>query len=418
MLRYSHQDCCVQYIDEVDEPKFNQEILTRHLERCVTASNPWQTWFMGLRRLYQWEEPNKTAAWFGTWALIWYSNRVVSFIMFWAIFIVIRNRLNSSSHQSLKESHERALDRTAGAFKFGEFVNRHGQGKWLDQMIEQCGPMLQMQIGDIADHLEIMTNFYEWKNPRMTMCTLFLLCTMGAVGNLTSTDWAMRIINMLIILYFFLGRPIASLHPKYRHLVNPIKWFFWDIPTHAEWSFQYLRDNARKIYNERMRQSIDWARVADEDKQHGLVDAEDVDVCAFSCTWHGIPGNLVLTVSGLRFNRSMPAKCLWSHSYFELREMRKLDRGILKSITKMKRPKALEVIISDGSCILLEGMKMRDQAFNMIIGFSGLRWKQLAFTSPDRECECQNGAACEEQASTKGQVGSEDDLEDEFYDAQ
>lgn len=417
-LRYRNQDYNVQYIDEVDSPAFDRETLTLHLERCITSSDPWQAWLMRLRKLSRWEEPKKSVTWFGAWILIWYCNRVVSFIMFWGMFIVIRNRLKPTSHQSLKESHARALDRSANALKFGEHVNMYGRAKWLDPMIEQCGPVLQMQLGDIADHLEVMVNFYEWKSPRNTMFTLILLATMIALGNITNTDWSMRVLTLMVIVYFFLGRPVASLHPKYRHCVIFMKWFVWDIPTHAEWSFTYLNDKARKTRDETVRRSTNWGQVAAENKQSDPVKMNDIDVHTFNCSWRGIPGTLILSLSGLRFHRNFPTKRLWDHSFVDLRELKKVDGKAIKSLAKLQRPKKLIIITSNSSRIILEDMKKRDEAFNMLIGFSGLRWKQSAMSAVGEEHDRREMDCGGAQASAGPDALSEHDSGDDYYDAE
>jgi hypothetical protein len=42
----------------------------------------------------------------------------------------------------------------------------------------------------------------------------------------------------------FIGWLVSSLHPRYRLLVSPFEWTLWEVPTHAEWCFQYLKERA------------------------------------------------------------------------------------------------------------------------------------------------------------------------------
>lgn len=58
---------------------------------------------------------------------------------------------------------------------------------------------MQMQLGDIADFLEVLINFYDWKYPEKTAATLFCMCTCVAVGILASADFALKIVMMVLI---------------------------------------------------------------------------------------------------------------------------------------------------------------------------------------------------------------------------
>lgn len=43
--------------------------------------------------------------------------------------------------------------------------------------------------------------------------------------------YCVKITSFVVGGTFFLCWPIASIWPKYRYLVSPIKWVLWDIPT-------------------------------------------------------------------------------------------------------------------------------------------------------------------------------------------
>ena len=36
-------------------------------------------------------------------------------------------------------------------------------------------------------------------------------------------------------MYFFASRPIASLYPRFRHVIDPLRWFYWNTPTMCEY---------------------------------------------------------------------------------------------------------------------------------------------------------------------------------------
>ena len=41
-------------------------------------------------------------------------------------------------------------------WQLGEIIEKHGREEWIDPLLDQLGPYLQLQIYDIANLLEIM----------------------------------------------------------------------------------------------------------------------------------------------------------------------------------------------------------------------------------------------------------------------
>lgn len=50
---------------------------------------------------------------------------------------------------------DRALDNESKASKFGELIDKHGRDSWLEPLIDDLGPYMQLQISDIANMLEV-----------------------------------------------------------------------------------------------------------------------------------------------------------------------------------------------------------------------------------------------------------------------
>lgn len=99
---------------------------------------------------------------------------------------------------------------------------------------------------------------------------------------------------------------------------------------------------------------------------------EDSDIIAFRAHSNGIVGRLVVFSGGVRFVRSLGQKEIWRRSFLELAEMRKVEGSTMARLTMASRQQ-IELKFTNGST-LLEGMKDRDEAFNSILGFSGLQW--------------------------------------------
>ena len=53
---------------------------------------------------------------------------------------------------------QRALDNESTAYRIGELIDKHGSNDWLEPLIAKLGPQIQLQIGDMANLLEV---FYK-----------------------------------------------------------------------------------------------------------------------------------------------------------------------------------------------------------------------------------------------------------------
>jgi len=75
------------------------------------------------------------------------------------VYLVLKRRYYPQAHGALRESHERAIDGGARAFKLSELIKRHGGDDWLGPLLEELGPVIQQQLCDTADFLEILIKF-------------------------------------------------------------------------------------------------------------------------------------------------------------------------------------------------------------------------------------------------------------------
>ncbi|KAI9658559.1 MAG: hypothetical protein M1821_002119 [Bathelium mastoideum] len=441
MMLYFSQDFTSQYIDDFDTLPFNKDTLIRHFERLVMVSGPWQAWFVNLRRIYRWENPKKTMKWLVIMLIVWYYNHYC-----YLVFITIRRRFCSETAKDIRTSYDRALSRGTQALRISELISKHGNDKWLDPLLDEIGPIVQLQIGDLADLLEIYQNCYDWIDPWMTVCTLLFLMTCVLVGHFASTEFSVKVLEWIGILYFFFSRPVSSLYPRYRHIVSPLKWTVWDIPTHAEWAFRHLRREAQKTraamiehcvtkkYMAEEINPVEWAYgrnlelsadtrtttkydeaatgYASDDSLTSYKTAASSSnapganiLLSFRCCWRGWLGRLVLHSTGLEFSYYLaPRSGRWSRSYLEMVEMRK--RSTDSHIARIATVETLQLFWTDGTMDeITETRGKRDEIFNCILGFSGLRWQALQpladglKTAKKRETERDHEAEPEDNAS-------------------
>lgn len=411
-LLYYTQDFCAQYIDDFDELPFDIDSSRHYVERIIMASAPWQSWVMDVRKVYRWEDPKRTARWCFLFVLLWYTEHVLGFFWGYILYMVLKNRYYPTSAESLRSAMQRAHDSKGTAFKFGELIDKHGRSDWLEPAMAQLGPAFQLQLGDIANMLEVFSNFYNWKSPRKTAATLYFFLSCLLVSLVADMRFCIKIVWFVVGGAFFLCFPIASRYPNYRYLVSPPKWVFWDIPTHAEWSFQYLRrqaqeareqlileqvisDNSQAIAQPRRsgslaltpRIEITKGRAIDKDLIDDSDDSwfysanstasvlEPTDIRSFNASFEGTVGRFVIFTQGIRFVCRSKISELWSYKFSELVEMLKVEGTRTSKFSSSADQ--LEIRCTNRDQLNLEGMKERDEAFNTVIAFSSLQWQSL-----------------------------------------
>ena len=414
------QDFSAQYIEPSNSLPFDTETLRHHVERVVVASAPWQSWLMNVRSVYRWEEPRVTGKWFALFLFLWYTNHVMNFLYAYIIYFVLRNRYYPTSVKSLKAAQHRAQDNSRKALQISELMDKHGNENWLEPLVRELGPYVQLQLNDVANLLEVLDHFYHWAAPQKTGATLIFFFACLLISFFADMAFCMKIFWFIAGGTFFLCWPVASLYPRYRMLVSPVKWVFWGVPTNAEWSFSYLRRQAqnkreeligRKVEREftnrdgsvkietyagrfapipiitgedqdRHPLPLEEDDLSSDDESYHTVDSS-TSVCdgetllTFRCTFKKLPGRFGISSSSISFTPWLKHAENWTCSYLSLKEMRKHDGSNFKRIPVSRSTDALELIFTDGSSVLFEGMKGRDECFNAIIGFSGVQFQHL-----------------------------------------
>ncbi|TAQ85295.1 hypothetical protein B7494_g6393 [Chlorociboria aeruginascens] len=323
-IGYVSHNFTTQYIDDFEELPFNIVTLRRHVERLIVVSAPIQAFILDTRRIYRWEDPVRTGK-------------------------CIMNYYYPTSIEELRHSIARTIYRGATALKLGELMDRHGSSDWLEPLIDELGPYIQVQIADLANFLEVLYNFYHFRSPRMTVASLCLFGTFFILSAFTSAEFSLKVFWFITGFTFFGGWPIASLYPRYRLLVSPFKWAFWDIPTHAEFSFQYLQHRC-SIIREKLQdlssgdEFIDGNEEISDTESYKSAESfhlpENHDILSFACTYLHTPGHLIISLSGIRFEargRKIIPYTSFNEPYTALVEMskRQTRSGILTLLAKV-----------------------------------------------------------------------------------
>lgn len=373
---------------------FNRDVLLQHVERIVMASTPLQLYVAGIAKLATWHEPVTTASWFAAWTLLWFFNRIFTFIICYLAYSILRKKSGREGREQLKTSHKRAMDEDAVPETLGEMVRRHGADGWTDPLIDAVGPLLQPQIKDLADWMEALLNFHDWKTPRTTKAISIFFGTLIVAALFTSTDVCVQVITAITILTFFVHRPILHRYPRFYLIFAPAHWIFWDIPTHMETSFRYLRLQADIIRDTSFNINPALAVGVHPDLRLDKVDADVVapvevksilqdgkvsipaasDILVARCKLGSTSGTLVINFDHIRFLKQFPKEEMWKRRFSELLEVKK---GNGQTSVDKNAENSLEILFKDGYVEKIEELQSKDEVFNVIVAFSGLAWLQM-----------------------------------------
>ena len=224
---YYTQGFTAQYVDDFEDPPFDVQDLAGIVERISMTSAPWQAWLMDVRRVFIWEDPKRTAKWMALYWLLWYTEHIVGFVYAYIIYTTLRNRFYPDTVESVRQAYKRGLDQATKAQAWGELVEKHGHEDWIEPLLDELGPVIQLQLRDLADYLEVLANTYKWVWPRKTAATVFFFCILLLITLTADMAFCVKLIWFMVGGYFFLAYPLATRLPRYRRLFSGWKWIVW-----------------------------------------------------------------------------------------------------------------------------------------------------------------------------------------------
>jgi hypothetical protein len=314
-----------------------------------------------------WEDPKRTAKWALLFWFLWYTQHIMGYLYFWVIYSTIRNWFQPSSVETVRESVSRSLDRENKVQAWGELIQKHGKDDWVEPLLDELGPVIQRQMGDLADYLEVLVNFYRHERPNKTMASLLFFGSCLTITLLADMEFCMKLFWFLVGGGFFFTYPIGTRFPRYRMLVSPLRWIMWDVPTHAELAILRLQEKA-------LLRDADLAEFEYENTEVAAL--EPKDEYAFDVFHNGARNRIVINRAGIELQRRY-----WPFS--TVVEMRKIDQedasNKLSNMAKLgsRSAEALEIAFTDGTVTLLLRPADRDRIFNLVLAWSGLKWQSL-----------------------------------------
>lgn len=372
---YHTQGFTSQYVDDFEAPPFDLEDLARIIERLAITSAPWQTFFMKLRDVYTWKDPKSTAKWAFLFWTLWYTEHIVGYFWFWIIYSTVRSRFQPTSVQSIRESVTRAFDRETKVQAWSELLQQHGKQNWIEPLLDDMGPLIQRQLGDLADFIEILINFHRHERPNKTMASLFFFTSCLMVTLFADMAFCVKLVWFIIGGGFFCTYPIASRYPKYRMLVSHWRWMFWDIPTHAELAILRLQEKA--IIRDADFQEFDLPH-SDEPESERFQTGETHTFKVHHET--GGRGQLIISRSGIAYSNNMKQQ---SWQFSSLSEMCKINdpdtESALHNFRRLgsRSGETLQLNFLSSELKVLLHPADRNRVFNLVLAWSGLKWQSL-----------------------------------------
>lgn len=399
LLWYS-RDFTARYVDHFDKVPFDVQDLARIVERLAMVSAPWQTFLVDVRYVYTWQDKWRTARWAMLFWTLWYTEHIVGFVYAYVIYMTIRNKFYPSTVDTVRESMQRNLDREAQARAWGELIEKHGRSDWVEPLLADLGPVIQMQLGDLADFIETLLNFYRWERPGKTWASLFFFLSCLAITLLADMRYCMKIVWFIVGGSFFVTFPIAARYPKYRTIVDFLRWVFWDIPTHAELGIIELQEKAILASAEDgfLDFSLDSGNetpLSESESDYSTAKEEpsrqkQTNQLSFPAYQGKVRGRLFVSRTGLSFRDRVDVTDI---EYNRLIEMRKVW---VKSTTNRLRTfqsasKGLEFDFRDGlsetvrTLSLLVRRNDRHKIFSHVLAWSNVKWQSLQLDRHDEE---------------------------------
>lgn len=118
--------------------------------------------------------------------------------------------------------------------RYGRHLGNHEKVSGRKPCVSTASQVLCFPILSALDYkslIHVTCSFYEWRSPHRTMLSLSFLSLVW-LSVINTPLWVLVKVTQLDAALIFFGTfPIASRMPQYRHLVSPLTWLFWKIPT-------------------------------------------------------------------------------------------------------------------------------------------------------------------------------------------
>lgn len=144
-----------------------------NVERLIIATSPFQELIMTTRRVYRWEAPMETTKYLVIYITLWYLNLILPGVvssplwfqtpsanyglqLSWMVYIVAERRIHGVTMKDLREDIKHTEDTQRTALSLTEFIEKKGDEHWGNEILQDLGPWLMVQLGDTANLCETL----------------------------------------------------------------------------------------------------------------------------------------------------------------------------------------------------------------------------------------------------------------------
>lgn len=292
------------YLDNGDKfPQPDRHLLASSLERFVMALVPAQDTFMWLRGLSHWDNPWESAGYMVLYLLLLLFSQLTRMMILFVIGRTLWRRYHPPDVEQMRQRIEHSENKDNTAKDLIELVTQYGLRGWVDRVIDIAGPTIFDRLERGADLLETMQNFHAWRNPIRTRRTACALLIWWLVITLAPAEMLVKMSFLGGGFDFFVLSPLAVRYPKYRLVMSPATWLFWEVPTHAEWAMARLQAEARQYLEH-------------DALQEGLVGR-------FDCKGD-TPGKLIITTKAIAFD-AKDTSANWMIAMSDIKSIQKVS---------------------------------------------------------------------------------------------
>ncbi|KAL8819489.1 MAG: hypothetical protein Q9223_002077 [Gallowayella weberi] len=377
LLRYYLEHYGDQYIDQNPNlPDPSEEALNTTVERLIMTSTPYQMLLMKIRSIYRWDDPTVTARYLTAYIFLWALNYLSGAAVTLPLTDFVKRGLYPPTVEDVRKEIKRSEDVEMTAMNITQLIEQHGSHGWTDALRQDLGPWLLLQLEDIGNVLEIWRNFYEWREPTRTKITLVLLSALWLAITFIPLHILIKIAQFNFGVLFFGLFPLATRYPQYRLLASPIKWLFWRVPTDAEWAIARLQVEARHrtaaMQQAGLDSNTDYIEEADRREETkaepgtdgGKKDIYIANLGKYHCTSRSHHGDLCINSRGIKYVSAVRKNLLWELRFDETRLIQKVGTG-----------DGLLFVHIGGEEFRVSGLKLRNEIFTQIVGYSGVKWQ-------------------------------------------
>lgn len=361
-LQYYIDRCGEQHIVVAPEEKADptQELLISSLERVVIVSASFQSFVMRMRDISHWKNPRSSASCMLLYFVLLFATQITRMTILFVLASIVHRRWHPPDLTGLRTAVLRSEDRDETVRTLAELILQHGNRGWVDHLVAQTGPDVLRLTERVADLLEQIQNFYEWRDPARTRALLYKLSGFWLLITFTPTWLLVQMSFFIFGVSFFILTPIGYHYPKYELLTSPMTWMMWGIPTHADWAIARLQAEAAP-------------RIQSNPEKPGPESSPEKESGAgvigrYACT----NGLLKVTTRLVCFIPGTSSLEGWNLSYDELTAMHKVEEN-----TRTTESRGVAFVTASGGRHVVLDLAVRDEIFSQILGYSSLKWKKI-----------------------------------------